>query len=78
VSKSVSVDRLTCNPVKAVKPVGRSLQCGVEIAVKKYNAVLKELIVCHRASDKLELLYTDQDTISPADFQLLFNNGIAR
>ena len=45
----------------------------MERTVKKYNKVLKELMVQHRAYDKLELLYSDQEAMSPVDFQLIFN-----
>ena len=58
---------------KTVKPSGRPLRCEVERTVKKYNTVLKQLLVRHRAFDKLERLQNDYSHLSAAEFQLLFN-----
>ena len=64
---------LGINYPKFVKPSGRAFYYSMERTIKKYNAVLKELMVIHRAYEKLERLYEEHDSLSVSEFQLIFN-----
>ncbi len=54
-------------------PSGRILQCKVSQTGKKYNMVLKQLLVCHWSFEKLEFLQQNQENLVLAEFQLMFN-----
>jgi hypothetical protein len=56
-----------------VQPLGRALRCKVAQGVKKYNTVLKQLLVCHRSFKKLEFLQQNHANMSATEFQLMFN-----
>ncbi len=56
-----------------VRPSGRALRCKVFRTVTKYNKVLKQLLIHHRSFKKMEYLQQNRLWLSPAEFQLLFN-----
>jgi hypothetical protein len=56
-----------------VRPSGRALRCKVFRTVTKYNEVLKQLLIHHRSFKKMEYLQQNRLRLSPAEFQLLFN-----
>ncbi len=58
---------------KTVHPQGRVLCCGVEGTVKRYNKVLRQLLICHRSFEKLDFLQSNHHHMSADDFQILFN-----
>ena len=56
-----------------VRPKGRNLRCNIERTVKKYDQVLKQLLVRHQAFEKLEHLQQNYGDMTCAKFQLMFN-----
>ncbi len=58
---------------KIVHPQGRALRCGVERTVKRYNKVLRQLLIHHRSFEKLDFLQSNHHLMSADDFQILFN-----
>ncbi len=64
---------LGTNYPKSIHPSGRALCCGVEWTVKKYNKVLRQMLIWHRAFEKMEYLQENHDNLTAAEFQLLFN-----
>ena len=58
---------------KLSRAQGRKLRCKVERTVKNYNKVLKQLLLRHRAFDKLLSLQQNQEGMSAAEFQLELN-----
>jgi hypothetical protein len=59
---------------KTTHPSGQVLRCKVARTVKKYNTVLKQLLIRHRSFEKLEYLQQNHDRLGAAKFQLMFNN----
>ncbi len=58
---------------KTTRPSGRALQCKVAQTVKKYNTVLKQLLVRHRSFEKLGFLQQNSKILMAAELQLMFN-----
>jgi hypothetical protein len=58
---------------KTVCPQGRALRCRVERTVKRYNKVLRQLLIRHRSFEKLDFLQSNHHLMSADDFQILFN-----
>ena len=58
---------------KTVRPEGRALRCEVERTVKKHNTVLKEMMIRHRAFDKMVYMQENQSRMTASEFQLMFN-----
>jgi hypothetical protein len=58
---------------KTVRPAGQALRCKVPQTVKKYNKVLKQLLIRHRSFEKLEHLQKNHQNLSASEFQLMFN-----
>ncbi len=63
---------------KTTRPLGRALRCKVACTVKKYNTVLKQMLVRHRSFEKLE--YLQKITIGSArqSFNCYSITGIGR
>jgi hypothetical protein len=59
--------------LKTVPPCRRALHCGVEHAVKRYNKLLRKLLICHRSFEKLDFLQSNHHLMSAGDFQILLN-----
>lgn len=55
---------------KLVRAGSRKLHCKVERTVKSYNRVLKQLLIRHRASDKMFSLGKNHEDMSASEFQL--------
>jgi hypothetical protein len=58
---------------KTVHSQGRTLHCGVERTVKRYNKVLRQLLIHHRSFEKLDFLQSNHHLMSADDFQILLN-----
>jgi hypothetical protein len=58
---------------KTVHCQGRALCCEVERTVKRYNKVLRQLLICNRSFEKLDFLQSNHHLMSAGDFQILFN-----
>jgi hypothetical protein len=64
---------LGSNYPKSVRPTGRTLRCRVEWRVEKYNKKLQQMLVWHRAFEKIEYLQSNHNHLSASEFQLMFN-----
>jgi hypothetical protein len=58
---------------KLVHPHKRALSCGVKQTMKRYNKVLRQLLLHHQSFEKLDFLQSNHHLMSAGDFQLLFN-----
>jgi hypothetical protein len=58
---------------KTVHPQGSTLCCGVECTVKRYNKVLRQLLIRHSSFEKLEFLQSNHHLMLADDFQILFD-----
>jgi hypothetical protein len=41
--------------------------------VKRYNKMLRQLLICHQSFEKLDFLQNNHHLMSAGDFELLFN-----
>jgi hypothetical protein len=64
---------LGTNYPKLIRPSGRAFHCGVEQTVKKYNKVLRQMLIRHRAFKKLEYLQVNHGYLTSVEVQLMFN-----
>ncbi len=64
---------LGTNYPKSIQPSGRALRCVVERTVKKYNKVLRQMLIQHRAFKKIKYLQVNHGTLTSAEFQSMFN-----
>ncbi len=49
---------------KTVPPHGRALRCGVEQTVKRYNKVLRQLLIHHQSFEELDFLQSNHHLMS--------------
>ena len=64
---------LGSNYLKSMRLTGRALRCGVERTVKKYNNVLQQMLIRHRAFEKIEDLQLNHSNLFAGEFQPMFN-----
>ncbi len=64
---------LGTNYPKSIRLSRRALRCGVERTVKKYNKLLRQMLIWHRAFEKIEYLQENNGNLTAEEFQLLFN-----
>ena len=61
---------------KLVRAGSRKLHCKVERTVKSYNRVLKQLLIRHRASDKMFSLGKNHEDMSVSEFHVGRTSGL--